>query len=164
MKNWILYENGKLLRDSSHNSEEYCKDNNTKPVHYLDSCPPHRMYYFSNGESGIYCEQGAIIYSLNNKVEIVDKCKKKVNSIINAYSKVADVYADHFNHGMGEYVKSKSDYKEKLKRNGLIEVGNEKPMPQRHEKKQMLNDRDLKEAWDRGARFSSAEERELKKL
>lgn len=36
-------------------------------------------------------------------------------------------FTPHFNHGLGMYIDDKRQYREELKRRGLVEAGNEKP-------------------------------------
>ena len=106
-------------------------------------------------------------YACDNNVTVVEKtyAGKRPNRarISNKPARLKDSFQPGFQHSIGEYCDSYSQYKRICKERGFTEVGNEKMTPLvRTETNSYFTDDTLKEFKEMGAEFSDNEAEALK--
>jgi hypothetical protein len=79
------------------------------------------------GTISAYCKDIEDAQSFAKEREYTIKCIRK-----SAPTRVHDgtAFQPHFNYGLGMFINDRRQYREELKKRNLVEVGNEKPMPQ----------------------------------
>jgi len=63
----------------------------------------------------------------HRSIELCDVCGEEMIRVFTPPHLMGVHFEPHFNHGLGEHVSTKRDYKELIKRKGLVEIGNENP-------------------------------------